>query len=41
MALVFDPIDDIEVCSNCFDDEEYDFGLCVACVEELLEEMND
>ena len=38
MALEFDPLDDIEMCSNCFEDEEYDFGLCVACAEEALEE---
>ena len=40
MEIEFDPYDDIEMCSNCFEDEEYDFGLCVACVEELLEEMD-
>jgi hypothetical protein len=33
--------DEIEMCSNCFDEEEYDFGLCVACVEEAMEEIRE
>lgn len=41
MALEFDPLDDIEMCSNCFEDEEYDFGLCVACVELAMEEIEE
>jgi hypothetical protein len=41
MALEFDPLDEIEMCSNCFDEEEYDFGLCVACVEEAMEEIRE
>lgn len=41
MEIKFDPYDedDIEMCSNCFEDEEYDFGLCVACVEEAMAEI--
>lgn len=41
MALEFDPYDDIEMCSNCFEEEEYDFGLCVACVELAMEEIEE
>jgi hypothetical protein len=37
----FDPYDDIEMCSNCFEEEEYDFGLCVACVELAMEEIEN
>jgi hypothetical protein len=33
--------DEIEMCSNCFEDEEYDFGLCVACVELAMEEIEE
>ena len=40
MALNFDPFDEdeLDMCQKCFDDEEYDFGLCVACLEEKLED---
>lgn len=43
MEIVFNPFDedDIEMCSNCFEEEEYDFGLCVACVELAMEEMSE
>lgn len=43
MALEFNPYDedDLEMCSNCGEDEEYDFGLCVSCVEEALDEMEN
>lgn len=41
MALEFDPYDDIEMCSECFDDEEYDFGLCVNCLEISLEKSEN
>ena len=34
-------IDEIEMCSNCFDEEEYDFGLCVSCVEEAYAEIEE
>jgi hypothetical protein len=33
--------DDLEMCSNCFDDEEYDFGLCITCVEEAFAEIEE
>lgn len=41
MALKFDVIEDTDLCSECFDDEEYVYGLCVGCAEELLAEMDD
>ena len=37
----FDPFDDEDVCSNCFEDEVYDFGLCITCVEEALAEIEE
>ena len=29
------------ICSNCREDEEYDFGLCIACVEEAFAEIEE
>lgn len=40
--LTFDPFDEeLDMCSNCFEDEEYDFGLCIACVEEAFAEIEE
>jgi hypothetical protein len=39
--LIYDPLDDEDICSNCFEDEVYDFGLCVDCVETALEEIEE
>lgn len=39
--LNYDPLEDDEICSNCFDDEIYDFGLCITCVEEALAEIEE
>ena len=27
-----------DICTKCHEDEEYDFGLCIGCVEESLED---
>lgn len=41
MALNIDPFDEdeIEMCSDCLEDEEYDYGLCIGCYEATLEEV--
>lgn len=41
MALEFDPYEDNEMCSKCFRDEEYEFGLCVTCIEKNLAELRE
>jgi hypothetical protein len=32
---------ELEVCALCGEDEEYDFNLCIACVEELNENEHE
>ena len=32
---------DFDSCAICHDDEVYDFGVCVACAEEMNENEND
>lgn len=30
-------LDDLDMCTQCKEDEEYDFGLCITCYEEVID----